>query len=187
LSMERVRKKLAEAEFFLVKLIRQEPSFNDDTNPFDFYLSAFLNATTSMREQFRVLKHPVLDASAKSWRERWMRGLSTDEAQLYEFMGRDRDAEHHHGGSRRHVGEQGVEVGGGTQLVDDLGTITILSTPGVEAVTVYGPVYTFTINGTTRRVTKVCSEYLALLRRMVEQFEGDHQGGGEGERVSGPG
>ena len=54
MKVEKAERKLREARFFLDKLRKQECRAFGDKEPFDFYLSAFLNAGTSFRGTFRV-------------------------------------------------------------------------------------------------------------------------------------
>jgi hypothetical protein len=44
MDLPRIDKKIAEAQFFLDKMIEEEPRIIGDKEPFDYYLSAFLNA-----------------------------------------------------------------------------------------------------------------------------------------------
>ena len=74
------------------------------------------------------------------------------------------------------MAQEGVELGIGTHRIDG-GVLTIDGVPtplsGMESVG-YRPTYSFIIDGTERKVTDVCGTYLALLQRMVAQFEADH-------------
>ena len=80
----------------------------------------------------------------------------------------DREEEFHDSGSGRSVGQEGVAFGIGTHHTPD-GTIII----GGHPFTAYGPSYSFTIDGVDRKVTEACGAYLALLERMVAQFQAD--------------
>jgi hypothetical protein len=80
----------------------------------------------------------------------------------------DRNDEVHDRGSGHSVGQEGVAFGIGTHHTPD-GTIIIGSHP----FTAYGPSYSFTIDGVDRKVTEACGEYLALLQRMVAEFQAD--------------
>jgi len=48
-----VHKKIAEAHFFLGKMTEQEPRIIGDKEPFDYYLSAFLNAARTVDYRLR--------------------------------------------------------------------------------------------------------------------------------------
>ena len=78
----------------------------------------------------------------------------------------DRNEEVHDSGSGRSVGQQGVEIG--TPPTPD-GTIII----GGHPITADRPRYSFTIDGVDRKVTEACGAYLALLQRMVAEFQAD--------------
>jgi hypothetical protein len=45
---------------------------------------------------------------------------------------------------------------------------------GAHIATIYKPTYSFTFDGTERKATDVCGEYLALLGQMVARFKADH-------------
>jgi len=177
LDLSRVHQKLAEANFFLDRLREQEQRFVGDKQPFDYYLSAFLNATTAARNGFKVRQDRARNDRIKAWCEDWESSLSPDEKQLYRFMREDRVAEHHHGGSARERGQEGVGFGFGEHRLPEGGTIYVSGIPaplGGDAgppVTAYRPTYTFTIAGSERKVTDACGAYLALLKRMVAEFE----------------
>ena len=49
MSFEQIERKIREARFFFDKMIVQEPKAFGNKEPFDFYLSAFLNATRTYR------------------------------------------------------------------------------------------------------------------------------------------
>jgi hypothetical protein len=79
------------------------------------------------------------------------------------------------------VGQKGVEFGiGEHRLPGGQGTLTVSGIPATLSgdsslpVTIYRPTYTFTTDGIERKATEVCREYLALMQRMVAQFEADH-------------
>src|SRR5262249_7750711 len=71
LVLVRLQKKIGEADFFLRKLREQEPRIIGDKEPFDYYLSAFLNAAMSVRDAFQIRQDRPRNAAVKAWRERW--------------------------------------------------------------------------------------------------------------------
>jgi hypothetical protein len=178
MDLARVHKKVAEAHFFLGKMTEQEPRIIGDKEPFDHYLSAFLSAAMSVRGGFHVRQNRKRHKATKAWREAWENNHTPDEKQLYEFMRVDRVAEVHNAGSQRTVAQEGVKFGIGTHHIDGcVLTIDGIPTPlsGMEFADVcYRPTYSFIIDGTERKVTEACATYLALLQRMVAQFEADH-------------
>jgi hypothetical protein len=174
MDLTRVQDKLAEAQFFLDKMTKQEPRVVGDRRPFDYYLSAFLSAGRTI--DYR-LRHEQSKLYAP-WRSAWDAKLTPQEDALIKFMVDDRNKEIHESGSARDVGQEGVEFGIGTHPVDG-GTITVGGIPaplsGVKpTVTLYRPTYSFSINGVDRKVTEASVKYLALLQRMVAQFEAEH-------------
>jgi hypothetical protein len=86
-----------------------------DTEPFDFYLSAFLNAGMTVRTGFHVRQDRTRNAAITSWREQWETShLSPDEGAIYDFMREDRRVEVHGSGSRRRVKTEDKELVQGT-------------------------------------------------------------------------
>ena len=174
----RIHKKLAEAQFFLGKMTEQEHSnrtFGDRQRVFDFYLSAFLNAAMSVRGGFHYRQNRMRNQAIKEWRARWENNLSPQELSLYEFMVDDRNDEVHESGSSRTVGEKGVPLPVGRYqsrrdsifVSDD---VVGSSSPNL----IFRPSYSFTIDGADCEATEACRKYLALLQRMVAEFEADH-------------
>jgi hypothetical protein len=174
MDLARVHKKIAEAHFFLGKMTEQEPRIIGDKEPFDYYLSAFLNAARTV--DYR-LRHEQ-GATYTPWRKAWDARLAPEQCGLMKFINDDRNVEVHESGSNRNVAQEGVKFGIGTHRIDG-GVLTIdgIPTPlsGMESADVcYRPTYSFIIDGTERKVTAACATYLALLQRMVAQFEADH-------------
>lgn len=171
MDLSRVHKKTAEAHYFLRLLIEQEPRIGGDKEPFDFLLSAFHNAGRTVDYRLRH-EH---GAPYKAWRKAWDARLTPEDRALIKFMIDDRNLEVHQSGSSRVVGQEGVEFGiGEHRLPGGGGIITISGPPGMPPATLYRPTYSFTINGADRKATDACRDYLALLRRMVGEFEAAH-------------
>jgi hypothetical protein len=169
MDLARVRKKLAEAEFFLNLMIAQEPQIFANKEPFDYYLSAFLNAARTVDYRLRHEQGVIY----KPWRGAWDATLSPSERGLMKFIDDDRRVEVHDSGSSRNVAREGVVFPIGTHQVSS-GILTISGPPGMQPAVGYRPTYSFTIDGADRKVTEACAEHLTLLRRMVAQFEADH-------------
>jgi hypothetical protein len=157
MNLWRVDKKLREAEFFYMQLLKHEKVLIGDKEPFGFYLSAFLTAGKSVREN-------------KKWRTDWDNKHTPEEKSLIDYMADDRDKEVHTTGSRHNVGQEGVEFGIGTHRTTE-GTITIDSPPGMPPSIAYRPTYSFTIDGVDRKVAEACGAYLALRQRMIAEFK----------------
>jgi hypothetical protein len=168
----RLHRKIGEAQFFLRLMIEQEPRMIGDKEPFDYYLSAFLNAGMSVRGGFQYRQNSIRNKAIKAWRGQWEDDLSLEEKTLYEFMRKDRVDEVHDSGSSRDVGQEGVPLPIGTHHIEG-GIITISGPPGMEPAIAYRPTYSFTIGGAERKVTEACAAYLTLLQRMVTQCEAD--------------
>jgi hypothetical protein len=167
--LARLQKQIGEADFFLREMHEQEPRIIGDKEPFDYYLSAFLNAAMSVRDGFQIRQDRPRNTAVKAWREQWERALSADEKNLYDFMHKDRVDQVHYHGSSRDVGQEGVPFPIGTLHVDG-GMVTISGPPGMDPAVAYRPTYSFIIGGADSRVTGACAAYLALLQRMVADF-----------------
>jgi hypothetical protein len=174
MNIDYIEKKLREARFFLRKMIEHESKAFDDNEPFDFYLSAFLNAGMSVRNGFHVRQNRDRNRALKDWRAQWESGLSVSEKSVYDFMQEDRVAEVHRAGSSRIVKAEHRELTAGTHSFAS-GTMDVTGPPGVSPLaTILTPAYTFTIAGTERKAVDVCSEYLTVLEQMAAQFKSDH-------------
>jgi hypothetical protein len=172
-NIDNVEKKLREAEFFLDKMRDQERKAFGDKEPFDFYLSAFLNAGRVVDYRLRHEQGAIYWL----WRVAWNAKLPINEQELIEFLVKDRNVEVHESGSRRDAKIEGLEVGG--SYSDASGTLEIFGSPGARLgtntkVVIYKSVYWFTIQGIDRKATEACEEYLLLLKRMVAQFKTDN-------------
>ncbi len=170
MNLQRLNTKIEEARFFLRHMMEEERRISGDKKPFDYYLSAYLSATMSVRGSFYVLQNPERDRVVKCWREAWESNLTQDEWKLYDYMREDRVAEVHKTGSRRSVAQKGVEFPVGTYDTGD-SIITVSGSPSVPPLVINKQVYNFTIDGAERKVTDAGAAYLALLERMVAQFE----------------
>jgi len=178
MSNENIEKKLREARHFLDKMRKQEKRAFGDKEPFDFLLSAFLNATTSARNAYHQQQDRKRNDAIKAWKTGWENALSPAEKLLYNFMQKDRVAEVHKGGSSRDVKPDAIKVGVGDVYSDESGTLISMGSnipgSGMGGGFIIKPHYYFTIDGVERDVTAACAEYLALLDRMVTQFKADN-------------
>jgi len=162
LDLSRVRKKLAEADFFLAKMTKQEQRPLGDRERFEYYLSAFLNAARTVDYRLCHEQEPIY----KPWREAWNAHLSPEENGLIKNMIDDRNLEVHESGSRRSVGQEDIDY---TRPMVRSGRSF-----GGENLVAHKATFSLTINGTDRRATEACREYLDLLRPMVAEFEDAH-------------
>jgi hypothetical protein len=164
MELPRVNKKLAEAHYFLRLLRDQEPRIGGDKNAFDFLLSAFLSAARSVDYRLRD-EHK---ATYEPWRKTWDTRLTLAENGLIKFMTVNREEEFHDSGSGRSGGQEGIEFDIGAHRRPGRSTII-----GGRHISEYAPNYSFTIDGVDCKVTEACGAYLALLERMVAQFQAD--------------
>jgi hypothetical protein len=174
MDLDYIEKKLREARFFLNKMAEHEGMAVGDNEPFDFYLSAFLNAGMSVRNAFYVRLDRNPNAVLKAWQQRWESSLSPAEKSIYEFMRKDRIAEVHKAGSSRTIKAENRELKAGTHTFAS-GTMEVFGPPDVSPLAVIRtPAYTFTISGTNRKAVDVCGEYLTLLDQMIAKFKSDY-------------
>jgi hypothetical protein len=170
MNIEGVEKKLREARFFLKKMIEHERMAFRDKEPFDFYLSASLNAGRTVDYRLQHEQATVY----RSWRIGWNATLTEEQQRLIKFMIDDRNDEVHESGSSRTVTTENREFGAGTHKLAD-GTMDVVGPPGVfPLATVPTPAYYFTIDGIEWKATEACGEYLGLLEQMVAKFKADH-------------
>jgi hypothetical protein len=172
--MHSVEKKLREARFFLDQMRQQERRAFGDKEPFDFYLSAFLNAVRTVDYRLRH-EQP---ATYPAWRKRWNAAHPTQD-ELITVMSEDRRIEVHESGSNRVMQIEEIQIGIGGSYSDPSGMLTMLGSPGpllgIDAGgTIYMPQYVYVFAGTASPVTEVCGECLELLTQMVDQFRADH-------------
>jgi hypothetical protein len=169
MDTKNVEKKLREAEFFLNKMREQERRAFGDREPFDFYLSAFLNAGRVVDYRLRHEQR----ATYEPWRKAWEATLPKNELELIIFLNDERRVEVHESGSGRTAKLEGFEVL--HSYSEESGTLEVSGVPhtlggsGAKA-TIYKPAYSFTIQGDERRATEVCEQYLLLLKKMLGQF-----------------
>jgi hypothetical protein len=169
MNVEGAEKKLREARFFLGKMGEHERMAFTDKEPYDFYLSAFLSAARTVDLRLRHEQRSIYPA----WRNSWDANNQTQQG-LIKFMVAERNIEVHQSGSSRVVKTENRELGLGTHTFA-CGTFEVFGPPWVRPLaTIQTPTYNFTIDGTERKATEACGEYLALLERMVATFVADH-------------
>ncbi len=172
MDLARVHKKIGEAQFFLGQLIERERRAFGDHVQFDYYFSAFLNAGRTV--DYRLCHEQK--GIYKPWRKAWNARLTPEENSLIKFMVDDRNNEVHESGSSRSVGQEDIKIGVGSSYSDASGTVQDFGSPSVllgvdTAAVIQKPTYFVTIGGNDRGATEACVAYLALLRRMVDEFE----------------
>ena len=105
MDLARVHKKLAEAQFFLSKMIEQERRIfrgGDPREPFDYYLSAFLSSGRTVDYRLRHEQAAIYPAL----RTEWDASLKPQENSLIKFMVDDGNVEVHASGSSRTGGRR---------------------------------------------------------------------------------
>jgi resolvase-like protein/helix-turn-helix resolvase-like protein len=106
MNLERVKKKLREARFFLSRMQDEEKERFLQREPLDFYMSAFLNAGYSVNEtlvKYEINQLPIKERrKCIAWLDRWKQdALTPQEKGLIKFVEDDRGKEVHREGSRR--------------------------------------------------------------------------------------
>jgi hypothetical protein len=114
LDLVRVHKKIAEAQFFLMLMCREERRSIGNKDPFDYYLSAFLSAARTV--DYR-LRHEQA-ATYRDWRTAWDASLASEENSLIKFMVDDRNDEVHESGSSRSVAQEDITLTPGKKYLD---------------------------------------------------------------------
>jgi hypothetical protein len=120
MNLERIEKKLREARFFVDQMRNQEGRAFGDKEPFDFFLSAFLNAARTVDYRLRHEQGTRYQA----WRSAWNKNKVTPaEAGLITFMINDRNVEVHESGSGRGVRTDEIKVPSGDTYSDGSGRL----------------------------------------------------------------
>ncbi len=166
MDVGRTEKKLREAQFFLEKLRDQESRAFGDREPFDFYLSAFLGAARSVDYHLRQEQWAIYPR----WREAWDSRLQDSERGLIKFLVEDRNVEVREIGSTRSETTTAIPI---DDSHTDPSSNVFAACPPSHLVT-GGPYYWIRIDGSAREATEACTQYLELLKQMVEAFKSVH-------------
>ena len=177
MDLARTHKKLGEAQAWLGNMFEQDGLMI--RGRFDDYLSAFLSAGMSVRDGFHYKQDQPRNAAVKAWCKKWEDALTADEQDLYEFMRVNRNAEVHTTGAALAVVKEPVRVGVGSSYSDRSSTLEVFGSPSVllghdTAAVIQKRTHYLTVGNTKQKATAVCTAYLALLQRMVAEFEADH-------------
>jgi len=165
-----IDKKLREAQFFVGEMRDRERRAFGDKEPFEFCLSAFLNAARTVDYRLRH-EQPAYPA----WRKMW-NAAHRREDDLLQFVSEDRRVEVHESGSARIVKSKEIKIGPGGSYSDASGRIEVFGPPATVAggntgATIQVPQYVFIVDGTERPVTEVCNECLKVLEQIVAEFK----------------
>jgi hypothetical protein len=160
-------RKLQEAQSSLDKMRDQEQRAFGDKH-FDDYLSAFLSAAHRLRREYPT--------TYPTWRDEW-NARHLDDDRHIKFISDERRKEVHESGSSRKVKTKEIKVGVGASYSDKSGTLYVMGSPtpltegSNTGATIYMPQYFFEMeDGTEVPVTDVCTEGLASLTQMVDEF-----------------
>jgi hypothetical protein len=170
-----VKAKLEQARSALDKMRREERKAFSDRAEFNHLLSDFLSAGRSV--DYRLCHE--YSARYIDWREKWNE-QNQSEDRILKSMHDRRDDEVHERGAGHIVKDEQIKIGVGGSYGDPGGpTLEVMGSPtplmGDSAgAIVTKPRYIFEIDGTEQPVTEVCAEYLAVLDRLVADFEAEN-------------
>lgn len=176
-------KKLREARFFLRCLREKTKSVVvHDSEEFDFYLSAFLNANWSVS---KVLRTELLQADQTTlrkkkrkrwydtWFSNWKKGLTKAERDLWKFTDEQRGMEVHQKGAQVITETEYVPLG--EFPIDNRGHPAYgfhwFGPPGMAPPKIGLRVHYFERNDSAEKAIDTCRRYLALVEKLVRDFE----------------
>jgi hypothetical protein len=153
-------------------MCREELRSSSNRERFDCFLSAFLSAGRTVDYRLRHEQKAIY----KPWRKAWDAGLTPEQNSLSKFMVDDRNDEVHESGSSRSVAQEDITLTPGMKYWDEdmMSMVTIGGRADMPPALIRKQTYNFTIDRAERRATEACAAYLALLQRMVEEFEAEH-------------
>jgi hypothetical protein len=164
------QRKLREAKFFLGHVSKAGRSPQLDREDFYFYLSAFLSAGRSVTFALQSEEKASYDA----WYSKWCQALGKDERELLRFMNDQRVAEVHVQGAKT---QGDIEMVPLTQFESEYRPNSIswmvcgCDAPGIPPPEMGIMVYYFEIKGKKENALNTCKRYLALLERLVREFD----------------
>jgi hypothetical protein len=171
-NIAKVEEKLREAQFSLDQMRDQEQRAFGDKHFVD-YLSAFLNAARAIDYRLRW-EYPE---AYPTWRNKWNTKHPNDDASI-KFISDARGNEVHASGSGCKVKTKELKVGVGGSYTDKggstlhaMGSPTPLTEGNNTGATIYTQQYVFEKeDGTEQPVVETCTEGLAALSQMVDEF-----------------
>jgi hypothetical protein len=163
-----VVRKLQEAQHNL-DLMRKEETRGIGERRFADYHSAFLSASSSVIDGVEKQGDAAIAAKFKAWKD----ALTSEQKDLCDFMRKDRNQVVHGSGSRRSVKVEKSPVLGSYEDPAGGGTVQVFSAPQTLGYPPPLPIiekheHTVNIGGVDRKVLEACSDYLDLLRKMVD-------------------
>ena len=168
--MERTLKKLREAEFFYVAMSAEaERIMKPHPEALDFYLSAFVSAARSVTLALQKEHKSQYDAWFPNW---WVERLSDTERKRLEFFKGQRNSTLKEGAMAT---RGAVEVIPLWKLQQELelagGSLQVWGTPGAPPPNTTERLALEFDDPVGGSVVNVCGEQLAVLRRLVTEFQ----------------
>ena len=168
-QISNTRRKFREARFFLANMQRAARSTHLDREDFDFYLSAFLSAARSVTWVLQKEQKASYDA----WYPGWKQVLGAPDQALLTFMNEQRVAELKKAGAEKLSEIQMVPL---TQFDWEQPSHpaygwTWVGPPGVAPPEMGVVVHYFENGGQKVKVLDECKRYLALLERLIAEFD----------------
>jgi hypothetical protein len=166
-ALERARRKLREARFFLGHMTHTEDQgatgFTSDPDVFPFFLSAFQAAAKSVIQTLVAGRHGAI---VDQWRSR----LDEKDHALVDFMSDERDNEVHLSGTTEQATREMVPI---TELrqpqyAHPAHGFFFFAPPGTPMPTVGVVRHTYTFGGFADRVTVIARRYMVLLEQLVD-------------------
>jgi hypothetical protein len=160
IALAQAKKKVREARYFHGGMVHAEQTVQKDAEVFEFLLSAFLSATTSVVEQLKAR-----GAAYSEWRD----GLTPAEKAVVNEMTEERGAAVHRiGTSQRPARDQIPASQPFSRTVPAMMRSSV--PPGTPESTVVVRHY-YKINGVDHLATDIGQQYLQLLERLIERAQ----------------
>ncbi len=182
-QLPQTHKKLREARFFLRHLQEKaEAVAVHDSEEFDFYLSAFLNANWSvgkvLRTEFLQTDQTARDSPQRrkwftDWFSNWKKGLTTTQQDLWKFADDQRGIEVHQKGANVRAETEFIPL---THLPREDRSHPAYGFHWFGPPTMPPPkiglrVHYFERNDSAEKAIDTCRRYFELARKLVQDFE----------------
>ena len=168
--LERTRKKLREADYFLGALTSSQPgAFNKEPEAADFHLSAFVTAARAVTFVLRKEQGGVYE----TWKLGWFANLTADDKALMDFFVERRNEVQKEGDFEYDVTVRTVSLG---EFLKEFyaqgGTFYSTGMPGTPQPTFQKVERRFAVRPEDT-VPALCRRYLDLVKQLVADFERD--------------
>jgi hypothetical protein len=172
--LEATRKKLREAQFFREQLSNQDRRFfRPEPEARDFYLSAFLSAARSVGDYIAAEEGDRY----RQWFDARRQGLSAEEQELLSFTNRQRTHSVHVRGANVVPKITSVPIVELQREIESYGGTFYVFAGGVPGAPEPLPTAEKSTLGfadrPTETVVELCERYLALLSRLVDEYEAE--------------